>query len=73
MDRIVRQIRPIPSKDDADQTGPFSSFSDKANIVLLGDPGAGKSHTFEHLPGRFWLRDSAVHTRKAHFFRLSLG
>lgn len=47
MDRIVRQISPPPNSDDAEQTRSFSSFSDQANIVLLGDPGAGKSHTFE--------------------------
>ena len=37
MDRTVRQISPPPSKDDAEQTRPFSSFGDQTNIVLLGD------------------------------------
>ena len=47
MDRIVRQISPPLSKDDEERTRRFSSFDDQPNIVLLGDPGAGKSHTFE--------------------------
>jgi hypothetical protein len=31
---------------EANQDRPFSSFSEQPNIVLLGDPGAGKTHLF---------------------------
>jgi len=46
MMRAVRQIS-IPAGRPKDITPrPFSEFSDCANIVLLGDPGAGKTHLF---------------------------
>jgi hypothetical protein len=46
MNRIVRQIN--EKAEGAEQKpGPFSAFSEAPNIVLLGDPGAGKSHLFE--------------------------
>ena len=31
---------------------PFSAYDDVANIVLLGDPGAGKTHTFSEFAAR---------------------
>jgi hypothetical protein len=43
-DRLVRQL--VPKTDEADQRKPFSAFSDQPNIVLLGAPGAGKTHLF---------------------------
>jgi len=44
IDRNVLQLEP---QLNADKTiKPFSSFRDHANIVLLGDPGAGKTHLF---------------------------
>jgi predicted NACHT family NTPase len=46
MDRIVRQISPLPPREEAERTRLFSSYSEEPNIVLLGDPGAGKSYTF---------------------------
>jgi hypothetical protein len=45
-DRSVRQIAPLSNSDDTVQRRPFSEYSDQPNIVLLGDPGAGKSHLF---------------------------
>jgi len=48
-DRFVRQISPRPRQEDADEVRTISSFADCPNIVLLGDPGAGKSHTFRLL------------------------
>ena len=49
MDRKVRQISPKPRKEESDDVRPISSFAEQPNIVLLGDPGAGKSHTFRQL------------------------
>jgi predicted NACHT family NTPase len=46
MDRAVRRIESTPPKARQDELQPFSAYDDAANIVLLGDPGAGKSHTF---------------------------
>lgn len=43
-DRTVRQL--VPKPDKADQRKPFSAFSDQPNLVLLGAPGAGKTHLF---------------------------
>jgi hypothetical protein len=45
-DRNVQQIRPSPQGGEERQPQPFSAFAGRSNIVLLGDPGAGKSHLF---------------------------
>ena len=42
-DRLVRQISP---GGDDDRRG-FFSYLNSPNLILLGDPGAGKSHLFE--------------------------
>ncbi|MEX1200282.1 MAG: hypothetical protein WEB02_05790 [Methylophaga sp.] len=45
-DRIVHQIdQSISSRVDKRL---FSHFNDDRNLVLLGDPGAGKTHLFKH-------------------------
>ena len=49
MDRIVRQIHPEERRLEGAAEPRLSSFLAQPNIVLLGDPGAGKSHTFEGL------------------------
>lgn len=45
LNRQVRQIYPQQDKDT--QTMVFSDYSHFPNIVLLGDPGAGKTHLFK--------------------------
>ncbi|MFC5067416.1 hypothetical protein [Flaviflagellibacter deserti] len=50
-DRLVRQIRPEPLKDQP-ATVAFSTYDSAANIVLLADPGAGKTYTFEQAASR---------------------
>jgi hypothetical protein len=45
-DRNVRQISPPVEGEEEQPRRPFSGFVGEANIVLLGDPGAGKSHLF---------------------------
>ena len=45
-DRNVRQISPSPKGGEEQQSLPFSTFAERGNIVLLGDPGAGKSYLF---------------------------
>ncbi len=52
LDRSVRRIESTPSKAQQDPLRPFSSYDDAANIVLLGDPGAGKTHTFRECAAR---------------------
>ncbi len=50
MDRIVRDLSPSRRTEE---TRPryFSEYASRANIVLLGDPGAGKSHLFRTFAG----------------------
>lgn len=45
-DRQVRQLTPTLQEEDSLKL--FSSFMDHSNVVLLGDPGAGKSHLFRY-------------------------
>ena len=47
MTRIVRQINVAPSKRDDANARAFSDFSSEPDLVLLGDPGAGKTFTFK--------------------------
>ncbi|OCJ30461.1 hypothetical protein A6U95_06000 [Serratia sp. 14-2641] len=45
INRLVPQIAPQPKKSD--QSFTFDDFANYDNIVLLGDPGAGKTHLFK--------------------------
>jgi hypothetical protein len=45
-DRMVRVLHPKSLSDKPPQL--FSAYLSHNNIVLLGDPGAGKTHLFEH-------------------------
>ena len=51
MTRVVRQINVAPGRAGDAIPRPFSDFIDYANIVLLGDPGAGKTHLFNQTAG----------------------
>ena len=46
MTRAVRQINITANRREDAAPRPFSVFSEDANVVLLGDPGAGKTHLF---------------------------
>lgn len=46
MTRAVRQIDIAAERREEPSPQPFSAFSDTVNIILLGDPGAGKTHLF---------------------------
>jgi predicted NACHT family NTPase len=52
MDRTVRRIESTSSRAQQDELRPISAYDDAANIVLLGDPGAGKTHTFRECAAR---------------------
>lgn len=45
MNRLVRHVN-APINGEGPGLFPFSHFTDHTNIVLLGDPGAGKTHLF---------------------------
>jgi hypothetical protein len=46
VNRAVRQTNISPDRPQDAEPRPFTDFADQANIVLLGDPGAGKTHMF---------------------------
>jgi predicted NACHT family NTPase len=52
MDRTVRRIKPTASNTQEDELQRLSAYDDATNIVLLGDPGAGKTHTFREAATR---------------------
>lgn len=47
LNRLVKQIYPSPKNIDEPKLLHFSETLDNPNIILLGDPGAGKSFLFE--------------------------
>lgn len=47
-DRLVRIVKANPPIGDAEGLCLFSQFEPFSNVVLLGDPGAGKSHLFRY-------------------------
>lgn len=51
MTRTVRQTNVPYDKREEARPRPFSDFESAPNLVLLGDPGAGKSHLFEDAAG----------------------
>lgn len=44
LDRLVVQLEPEPKQTE--NTWPFSSFAGIPNLIVLGDPGAGKTELF---------------------------
>ncbi len=48
-DRNVLDITPDLKRKEERLPGPFSDFAERANIVLLGDAGAGKTYLFEEV------------------------
>lgn len=44
--RIVRKLEPLDGKLSDISTQSFSEYFDVPNIILLGDPGSGKTYTF---------------------------
>jgi len=49
MTRAVRQINKAVGQSEDSGPRPFSEFAGRANIILLGDPGAGKTHLFRQV------------------------
>jgi hypothetical protein len=64
MNRTVRRIESTTSVAQQDQLRPISACDDSANIVLLGDPGAGKTLTFREWATR---RGGRYTTARAFF------
>jgi predicted NACHT family NTPase len=69
MSRIVRQIKTTPDKRDDEIVLPFADFADQSNLVVLGDPGAGKTHLFREAAaavGARFLKARAFLNTPAH-------
>lgn len=47
-DRLVRIVAASPPIGEGEGLRSFAQFKQYTNVVLLGDPGAGKSHLFRH-------------------------
>ena len=47
MIRTVRQTNIKPDRPHDGEPRPFADFGMARNLVLLGDPGAGKTHVFK--------------------------
>ncbi|WP_024583732.1 hypothetical protein [Bradyrhizobium sp. OHSU_III] len=52
MTRIVRQLNLKSDRPQDAGTRPFTDFAASPNLVLLGDPGAGKTHVFKQAAER---------------------
>ncbi|MCZ8779404.1 hypothetical protein OM280_09230 [Escherichia albertii] len=61
LNRQVRQIQPQENKES--QTKTFGDYSEFPNIVLLGDPGAGKTHLFK----QFAAKNGATYLKVRQF------
>ncbi len=48
LDRLVTQIESIPKSYDERGLQVFRDILDYHNIILLGDPGMGKTYLFQH-------------------------
>ncbi|MCC7248590.1 MAG: hypothetical protein IT473_08200, partial [Lysobacter sp.] len=59
LDRQVVQIEPEPKQ--AENTWPFSSFAATSNLIVLGDPGAGKTELFRQAAEGAGERFMTVH------------
>jgi MoxR-like ATPase len=59
----VRQLVTSATQRVSDEPRPFTAFAANNNVVLLGDPGAGKSHLFRETTAveaarfLFWFGD----------------
>ncbi len=60
VDRTVRKIYPVDAQAVDKTIGPLSEFLDYPNIILLGDPGSGKTHTFKAAAKKENLKFSTV-------------
>src|SRR5438552_12838322 len=56
MNRLVRHLNADKKDSNDPELLPFSEFADRTNIVLLGDPGAGKTHLFREAAEAFGAR-----------------
>ncbi|WFW76136.1 hypothetical protein NFJ83_14805 [Citrobacter braakii] len=61
LNRRVRQIQSQENKES--QTKTFGDYSEFPNIVLLGDPGAGKTHLFK----QFAAKNGATYLKVRQF------
>jgi hypothetical protein len=48
LDRLVTQIEPPPDYTAKQEPQVFRDFLSSHTIILLGDPGVGKTHLFQH-------------------------
>jgi hypothetical protein len=69
-DRQVRQLSPSPEKEAVGRTRLFSEYADAPNVILLGDPGAGKTYLFRAAAA---AQDAKLLTARAFLNAPSIG
>ncbi len=52
MTRNVRRLSPAASPSDPQEPAPFLDFLHEPNLIVLGNPGAGKTHLFKTTAGK---------------------
>jgi hypothetical protein len=52
MDRNVHRVETTPSGSPQREPHPLSYYDETSNLILLGDPGAGKTHAFRECAAR---------------------
>jgi hypothetical protein len=48
VERLYKQVHPEPAQGQMAQCGELALFKDYYGLIVLGDPGMGKTESFRH-------------------------